>query len=41
MEIYTVGHSNRSLDALIGLLEEAGVRCLVDVRSRPGSGRFP
>lgn len=41
MEIYTVGHSNRSLDALVGLLEEAGVRCLADVRSRPGSGRFP
>jgi uncharacterized protein (DUF488 family) len=39
--IYTVGHSTRSLDQLIGLLHEAGVRELVDVRSVPRSRRHP
>jgi uncharacterized protein (DUF488 family) len=41
MKIYTLGHSNRSLEELIGMLEEQGIGCLADVRSRPGSGRFP
>ena len=39
--VYTVGHGNRPLDELIGLLEQAGVRCLVDVRAFPGSRRHP
>ncbi len=41
MKIYTVGHSNRTLEALIALLREPHIGCLVDIRSRPGSGRFP
>jgi uncharacterized protein (DUF488 family) len=39
--MYTVGHSTRTLDELVALLEQAGVRELVDVRSRPGSRRHP
>jgi uncharacterized protein (DUF488 family) len=37
----TVGHSNRSLEDFVGLLREAGVHRLVDIRSRPASRRHP
>lgn len=39
--IYTVGHSNRSIEELTDLLCAAGVRCLVDVRAQPYSRRHP
>ena len=39
--IYTAGHGNRPLDEFIGLLAEAGVGTLVDVRAFPGSRRHP
>jgi uncharacterized protein (DUF488 family) len=39
--IYTVGHSSRSLDGLITLLDGAYVREVVDVRSVPRSRRHP
>jgi uncharacterized protein (DUF488 family) len=39
--IYTVGHSTRSLDTLVGLLREAGVHALIDVRRIPRSRRHP
>ena len=39
--IYTIGHGNRPLDELVTLLNDAGVRCLVDVRAHPGSRRHP
>ena len=39
--IYTIGHSTRSLDELLALLQAAGVRELVDVRSVPRSRRHP
>jgi uncharacterized protein (DUF488 family) len=39
--IYTVGHSTRPVDELIGLLEARGVRELADVRSVPASRRNP
>lgn len=41
MAIYTIGHSTRSLAEFTGLLDEAGVRALVDVRRLPGSRRYP
>lgn len=41
MKLFTIGHSNRTLDELIAMLEGQGIGCLVDVRSWPGSGRFP
>ena len=39
--VYTIGHSTRSSDELLDLLEEAGVEVLVDVRRLPGSRRLP
>ena len=39
--LFTVGHSTRSIDELIGLLEAAEVERLVDVRRFPGSRRHP
>ena len=41
MEVYTIGHSTRSQDELIALLKDAGVACLVDVRSYPRSRTNP
>jgi uncharacterized protein (DUF488 family) len=35
--LYTVGHSNRDLDAFLATLDEAGIQVLVDVRSLPQS----
>ena len=37
MEIYTIGHSNTSFDALAALLKQHGVETVVDVRSAPYS----
>ena len=39
--VYTIGHSNRSAAALIGLLKAHAVRLLVDIRAFPRSRRFP
>jgi uncharacterized protein (DUF488 family) len=39
--VFTVGHSTRSLAELIGLLDDASVRELFDVRSIPRSRRHP
>ncbi len=39
--LYTVGHSNRSLDELIALLCRHKISQLVDVRSYPQSRRYP
>ena len=39
--IYTIGHSTRSLDAFIGLLEAHRIRLLADVRTVPRSRRHP
>jgi len=39
--IYTVGHSTRSIDELIGLVTEAGVTRIADVRAFPMSRRHP
>ena len=39
--IFTIGHSTRALGELIGLLKEAGVERLVDVRSVPRSRANP
>jgi uncharacterized protein (DUF488 family) len=41
MRIHTIGHSTRTQGALIGLLTEAGVALLADVRSWPHSRRNP
>lgn len=39
--VYSVGHSNRSMEQLLSLLHGAGLRLLVDIRSQPGSTRHP
>lgn len=41
MEIYTIGHSNHSLEKLVFLLNQHGVVNLVDVRSAPYSRYNP
>jgi uncharacterized protein (DUF488 family) len=41
MEVRTVGHGTRPAEELVGILLEAGVRTLVDVRRFPGSRRNP
>lgn len=41
MRIWTIGHSTRSIDDFISLLEESGIKLLADVRSWPGSKRYP
>ncbi len=41
MRVYTIGHSTRTLDELIGLLREHDVRRLADIRRFPGSRRYP
>jgi uncharacterized protein (DUF488 family) len=39
--IWTIGHSTRTIEVFISLLAEHGIRLLVDVRSLPGSKRYP
>ena len=39
--IYTIGHSNHSALRFIDLLQDAGIDCVVDVRSVPFSRRNP
>ena len=41
MRIWTVGHGTRTIDELLGILRDANVVTLVDVRSFPGSRRHP
>ena len=39
--IYTIGHSNHSIEHFLGLLKQHGISTLVDVRSRPYSKWAP
>jgi uncharacterized protein (DUF488 family) len=39
--VFTVGHGTRPIQELVGVLSEAGVTRLVDVRRFPGSRRHP
>jgi len=39
--LFTVGHSDRSIDDFLALLGEFGVRTLIDIRAYPTSNRFP
>ncbi|MGH8042792.1 MAG: DUF488 family protein [Rudaea sp.] len=39
--VFTIGHSSRPLDDFLGLLAEADIDCVVDVRRLPGSRAFP
>jgi uncharacterized protein (DUF488 family) len=39
--IYTIGHSTRSIEEFLELLEAFKISLLADVRSVPGSSRYP
>ena len=39
--LWTIGHSTRTIDQFISLLQANHVKVLVDVRSLPGSKRYP
>jgi uncharacterized protein (DUF488 family) len=41
MQIWTIGHSTRTNDEFISLLEENKIKLLVDVRAFPSSKRYP
>ncbi|QGU04192.1 DUF488 domain-containing protein [Corynebacterium comes] len=41
MPIFTVGHSNHSFEKFLGLLLDADVKAVVDVRKLPGSRKYP
>jgi uncharacterized protein (DUF488 family) len=41
VRVFTVGHGNRQIGELLGVLVEAKVATLVDVRRFPGSRRHP
>lgn len=41
MPVYTLGHSNRSLQEVVGLLNEAGIEAVRDVRRFPRSRANP
>lgn len=40
-EIWTIGHSTRSIEGFVGLLAENGIEVVADVRRYPGSRKFP
>ena len=40
-DLFTIGHSNHSIDRFIALLQAAEVTAVVDVRSQPFSRRYP
>ncbi|SJM59903.1 DUF488 family protein [Gulosibacter sp. 10] len=39
--LFTIGHSNHSIEEFIGLLREHSIRSVVDVRKLAGSNRYP
>ena len=41
MTIFTIGHSTRSAEDFIALLRRAGVKRVYDIRTYPGSRRYP
>jgi uncharacterized protein (DUF488 family) len=40
-QIWTIGHSTRSMDEFIEILKGAQIELIVDVRRFPGSKKFP
>lgn len=39
--MWTIGHSTRTLDEFVGLLQENSIKAVADVRSLSGSRKFP
>lgn len=40
-EVWTIGHSTRTLEYFVEMLKSFDIQLLVDIRSFPGSGRYP
>jgi len=40
-DLFTIGHSNHSIERFLALLRAAGVTAVADVRSNPSSPRYP
>ena len=41
LELWTIGHSTRSADEFVRVLQAHGIECVADVRRFPGSRRHP
>src|SRR5437899_10377291 len=41
MRIWTIGHSTRTIEEFVSLLKENEINLLADVRTWPGSKRYP
>src|SRR3984893_13359583 len=39
--IWTIGHSTRSLDEFVAMLKSFQIECIADIRSFPGSRKYP
>ena len=39
--VWTIGHSTRSIQEFLDLLDEYGIQAIADVRSLPGSRKYP
>lgn len=39
--IWTIGHSTHSLEEFVGILKSIKIECVADIRSFPGSRKFP
>jgi uncharacterized protein (DUF488 family) len=40
-QLFSIGHSNQSLDRFLGLLAQHQIEALVDIRRFPGSSKYP
>jgi len=41
LSVWTIGHSTRTIDELVAALQSFDIDALVDVRTYPGSRRYP
>lgn len=41
LQLFTIGHSNQSVDRFLGLLAQHRIEALVDIRRFPSSKKFP
>jgi uncharacterized protein (DUF488 family) len=39
--IWTIGHSTHPFEAFAGILKSLDIECIADIRSFPGSRKFP
>jgi uncharacterized protein (DUF488 family) len=41
MLVYSIGHSNRSIEEFLGILKRYKIKKVIDVRRFPSSKKFP